>query len=124
MQNKESDVKNQNCPNCGAPYDIHEMKCPYCGTKYIDFTHLDLDSREPIFIKMRARRNGKTVVFLQRCIPTAANMEVHNEFGVDVSDLGCDYRFTTNLSPQINTNIEFVTVPMNDGTMYHIIVEN
>lgn len=23
-----------NCPNCGAPIDIHRIDCEYCGTPY------------------------------------------------------------------------------------------
>jgi len=23
---------NSNCPNCGAPYDLHDIRCQYCGT--------------------------------------------------------------------------------------------
>lgn len=28
--------KTTNCPNCGAPVDIHAEKCAYCDTPYID----------------------------------------------------------------------------------------
>lgn len=27
-------MKNLNCPNCGAPIDIHSEKCAYCDTPY------------------------------------------------------------------------------------------
>ena len=27
--------KSTNCPNCGAPVDIHAEKCAYCDTPYI-----------------------------------------------------------------------------------------
>lgn len=27
--------KTTNCPNCGAPVDIHAEKCAYCDTPYI-----------------------------------------------------------------------------------------
>ena len=27
--------KSTNCPNCGAPIDIHAEKCAYCDTPYI-----------------------------------------------------------------------------------------
>lgn len=30
----------KNCPNCGAPIDIHRIDCEYCGTPY------DLDDCE------------------------------------------------------------------------------
>lgn len=26
---------NTNCPNCGAPIDIHAEKCAYCDTPYV-----------------------------------------------------------------------------------------
>ena len=28
---------NTNCPNCGAPIDIHAEKCAYCDTPYYTF---------------------------------------------------------------------------------------
>lgn len=32
-----------NCPNCGAPIDIHRRSCEYCGTPY------DLEDREVLY---------------------------------------------------------------------------
>lgn len=32
-----------NCPNCGAPIDIHRRSCEYCGTPY------DLEDREVFY---------------------------------------------------------------------------
>ena len=32
-----------NCPNCGAPIDIHRRDCEYCGTPY------DLKDREVLY---------------------------------------------------------------------------
>lgn len=45
----------KNCPNCGAPYDVVLDKCPYCGTSYFDMSCIDVDGREPFYLKMRYR---------------------------------------------------------------------
>lgn len=40
-----------NCPNCGAPIDIHRRDCEYCGTPY-DLKDLDVlyADNQPIYI--------------------------------------------------------------------------
>lgn len=40
-----------NCPNCGAPIDIHRKDCEYCGTPY-DLKDLDVlyADNQPIYI--------------------------------------------------------------------------
>ena len=37
-----------NCPNCGAPIDIHRKDCEYCGTPY------DLKDREVLYADNQA----------------------------------------------------------------------
>lgn len=46
-------MKQTNCPNCGAPYDLELTKCPYCGTSYFDLSFIDFDAVEPFYIKIR-----------------------------------------------------------------------
>ena len=35
IERKVIKPKTTNCPNCGAPIDIHAEKCAYCDTPYI-----------------------------------------------------------------------------------------
>lgn len=46
-------MKNRNCPNCGAPYEIGLDKCPYCGTIYYDMSAINFDEKEPIFLTLK-----------------------------------------------------------------------
>lgn len=46
-------MKQTNCPNCGAPYDLELTKCPYCGTNYFDLSFIDFDVTEPFYIKIK-----------------------------------------------------------------------
>ena len=64
LQNKEVNLmaKHKNCPNCGAVYEIESYKCPYCGTLYYDMSAIDIDNREPFFIKIHA--NGMEITQL------------------------------------------------------------
>ena len=41
-------MKNKNCPNCGAPIDIHRRSCEYCGTPY------DLEDQEVFYADNQA----------------------------------------------------------------------
>lgn len=47
-------MENRNCPNCGAPYDIHLNTCPYCNTSYFDMSAIDICSNEPFYLKLKA----------------------------------------------------------------------
>lgn len=49
----------RNCPNCGAALDSAACKCSYCGTSYFDISAIDIDSREPFYLKIRTRMGGK-----------------------------------------------------------------
>lgn len=46
-------MKQTNCPNCGAPYDVELSKCPYCGTNYFDLSFINFDATEPFYIKVK-----------------------------------------------------------------------
>ena len=59
-------MKQKNCPNCGAPYDLWRVCCPYCNTPYLDLTFFDLDSKDPIFLRFKANLNGTSVVITQK----------------------------------------------------------
>lgn len=47
-------TREENCPNCGAPYDSSLNTCPYCKTSYFDMSAIDLnDNRRPMWLKLR-----------------------------------------------------------------------
>ncbi len=52
-------MKQTNCPNCGAPYDVELNKCPYCGTNYFDLSFIDFDTVEPFYIKIKKTLKDK-----------------------------------------------------------------
>ena len=58
-------MRNRNCPNCAAPYDINLNKCPYCGTSYYDLSALDLTAREPFYLKIKTELNGQPCYITQ-----------------------------------------------------------
>lgn len=72
-------MKNRNCPNCGAPYEIGLNKCPYCGTIYFDFSIVDFDNKEPIFLSIK--NNG--ILYTMKVIPSCGKMELTSN-GTDV----------------------------------------
>ena len=46
-------IRTKNCPNCSAPYDISFNKCPYCNTSYFDLSCIDINDREPFYLKLK-----------------------------------------------------------------------
>lgn len=46
-------TREENCPNCGAPYDSSLNACPYCKTSYFDMSAIDLNDRRPMWLKLR-----------------------------------------------------------------------
>lgn len=46
-------MKQRNCPNCGAPYEIELNTCPYCGTSYFDMSAIDIGERRPFYLKIK-----------------------------------------------------------------------
>lgn len=46
-------TREENCPNCGAPYDPSLSTCPYCKTSYFDMSAIDLNDRRPMWLKLR-----------------------------------------------------------------------
>ena len=52
-------MNQRNCPNCGAPYNSELNTCPYCGTSYFDMSCINIEEREPFYLKLKI--NGMTV---------------------------------------------------------------
>ena len=46
-------MKQRNCPNCGAPYNVELSTCPYCGTSYFDMSAIDINETSPFYLKLK-----------------------------------------------------------------------
>lgn len=111
---------NRNCPNCGAPYEVHLSKCPYCGTSYFDMSALDFNNQEPFYLKFRA--GDMVVTQLVRPCLNDVSMDISRD-EVDVTGFGnkriCS--FIRNYS--VKTNISFEAVKDPHGHMFEIYKE-
>jgi len=65
-------AKHKNCPNCGAPYDLDTYRCPYCSTLYYDMSAIDLDNKEPFYMKIR--KQGMAIT--QLVVPTTCDISI------------------------------------------------
>ena len=99
-------MKQRNCPNCGAPYDIDKNKCPYCGTSYYDLSALDFTKREPFYLKIKAEMNGRPCYITQLVRPSAnfsmtcssETVEAYDTLGRSVAIFNTSYSLTTDIS--------------------------
>lgn len=104
----------RNCPNCAAPYDIHEEKCPYCGTYYFDMSVIDMNTREPFYLKIRY---GDYVI-TQLVIADSAEINVERDM-VDCHANGIPLMAYTR-SINLSTDVTFKAVANHAGLMAEI----
>ena len=103
-------MKQRNCPNCAAPYDMELNKCPYCGTSYYDLSALDFTMHEPFYLKIKTTMNGMPCYITQLVRPTAdISMEFSSET-VDAYDVFGNNICTFTRSNTLTTNISFEAV--------------
>lgn len=100
-------AKLRNCPNCGAPYELDTYRCPYCATLYYDMSAIDMDHKEPFYMKIRV--NGATIT--QLVVPDDCEFEM-NEDHVDIT--GCSGAVVGSYvtSRSLNTRIGFRAIKM------------
>lgn len=98
-------AKQKNCPNCGAPYEILEVKCPYCGTAYFDMSMVDMDAKEPFFLKIKV--NGMLIV--QKVIPETTRFEQCEDV-ITAHGFGENSLFKTVVSKSLATDLSFKAV--------------
>ena len=106
-------MRNRNCPNCGAPYDIELNKCPYCDTSYYDLSALDLTAREPFYLKIKTELNGQPCYITQlvRYKPDMS-IEISNETVDYYGNYGCLIgTYTSSRTMTTNISFEAVTSP-------------
>ena len=111
-------MKQKNCPNCGAPYDLWRVCCPYCNTPYLDLTFFDLDSADPIFLRFKANLNGTSVVITQKVkIVPGTSITLGSSSQNFYGDIG--YQKIGNLvqDQSVDTVMSFKGVPFENGEL-------
>lgn len=114
-------MSKKNCPNCAAPYDVELHKCPYCGTSYYDMSALDFESGEPIFLKIKTRMGDKTVYLTQKVVPRLGDI-TFSDTTCDITGRSGEVIRTIVSGKSINTNVEFLAIPMKNDHMIEIEV--
>jgi len=114
-------MTHRNCPNCGAPYEVELSRCPYCNTAYFDLTTIDIDHREPFFLKLRC--NGMLIT--QLVVPMSAELESSAEEVVCSGHGGPLVSFIE--SRTLTTNLELIAqpfhTPLNGGQNVMLLAE-
>lgn len=108
-------MKNRNCPNCGAPYDINEYKCPYCGTLYLDLSMIDFDNQTPLFLSIR--QHG--MIITQKVLPQTVVLEM-NEDTVYKTSIRDNKSTSFLVNRSLETNIQFIAIPMKDKDLAYM----
>ena len=111
-------MKQTNCPNCGAPYDLELTKCPYCGTSYFDLSFIDFDAVEPFYIKIRRevmvegqKRHG---IFTICVLPEIMETEITQDYAHVTGPSGAIMASCIQRS-NISLNLGFRGVPNQKG---------
>ena len=108
-------MKNHNCPNCGAPYDINEYKCPYCGTLYLDLSMIDFDNQIPLFLSIK--QHG--TIITQKVLPQTVTLEM-NEDTVYKTSIRDNKSMSFLVNKSLETNIQFIAIPMKDNDLAYM----
>lgn len=113
-------MENRNCPNCGAPYDIHLNTCPYCNTSYFDMSAIDIGSTEPFYLKLRMGNS----VFTSKVVASSSEVifdsnSCHADF---TGDDGAPIK-TVRIMPNIDININFRSINSFKGNdcLYEVV---
>lgn len=114
-------MKQRNCPNCGAPYNVELSTCPYCGTSYFDMSAIDISDRRPFYLKLKMG----DMVFTSKVI---VDSDINISFSED-SNYCCDDRYNGSVERVImNRNIDidmrFKSVYNPKNVLYTLEVKN
>lgn len=114
-------MSKRNCPNCGAPYDVHLNTCPFCSTSYLDMSCLDFESGKPFYLKIKTRMGNKIAYITQKVIPRLGSIEFSTET-TDIAGRDGVLIRSMNTGQSLTTNIEFNAIP--DGrNLFEIVTE-
>lgn len=119
-------MKQTNCPNCGAPYDLELIKCPYCGTSYFDLSFIDFDTTEPFYIKIRReiifKGQKHPCVFTINVLPEIMETEITQDFIYATGPYNATMASFT-LNSNVSLNLGFRGVPNQKGEIMRLKVE-
>lgn len=117
-------MKNRNCPNCGAPFELDKIKCEHCGTLYLDMGCLDLAEGTPVFIRYRVPFNKKTnsicfnsddYAYVTQCaIPRLGDISFSNDT-VDCIGWGGSVITSYCSNRHMSTNLTFDAIPFGES---------
>ena len=115
-------MNQKNCPNCGSPYDVSLNKCPYCGTNYFDMSCINIDEREPFYLKLKI--NG--MVFTSKVIADP-NMSINvSADNIDIVDMKGNVFMRKTVSKNVDIDMRFRSVPdyRNDNVILYTLETN
>jgi hypothetical protein len=99
-----------NCPNCGAPIDIHRRSCEYCGTPYErneEKTVIYADNA-PFYIHQEPIKNIDPIEF-QKLLLAEENRRLRNQLNASIMNVNNMHGFGTieeclNSIPRVESN--------------------
>lgn len=119
-------MKQTNCPNCGAPYDLELTKCPYCGTNYFDLSFIDFDATEPFYIKIRREimfeGQKRPVIFTINVLPEIMQTEITQDSVYATGPYDAVMAFFT-LNSNVSLNLGFRGIPDRKGEIMRLETE-
>lgn len=115
-------MKDRNCPNCGAPYEITKIKCPYCNTTYLDVTDACFEDGTPMYLRVRTPYINEGATILMKCIPYLSHIEFHNNETVDICGRNGIPIKQIATNREATMNMSFTAIE-DDGCLFKIITE-
>ena len=99
-------MKQRNCPNYGAPYNVELSTCPYCGTSYFDMSAIDINNGCPFYLKLKMG----DMIFTSKVIAEPDIQIVFNEESCDVLGRYGDKIGEFIVNHNINVDMRFKSV--------------
>ena len=75
-----------NCPNCGAPIDIHRRSCEYCGTPYEEKMAIYYADNAPVYIYQEPIKNIDPIK-IQKLLLAEENRRLINQLNASIMNV-------------------------------------
>lgn len=98
-------LNGKRCPYCWAPIAPEENRCSYCGTSYFDLSSIDINDREPFYLKIKVGNN--TITQLVRVSEASLEFSSDNSYCSRNGNILASFRTNNSLF----TNLSFEAVP-------------